>query len=74
MNFKGVQTLWKKSGKFSKILSQLELHKCEFSLAHLYARNLIPNPSVKRLGLKIIKEFEFKFKPHIPYNTNQTML
>jgi hypothetical protein len=31
MNFKGVQTLWKKSDKFTKILSQLDLHKSEFS-------------------------------------------
>jgi hypothetical protein len=32
MNFKGVQTLWEKSGKFTKILSQHGLHKSEFSL------------------------------------------
>jgi hypothetical protein len=38
MNFKGVQTLWKKSGKFTKILSQHDLDKSEFSLAHLYAK------------------------------------
>jgi hypothetical protein len=43
MNFKGVQTLggggWRKSGKFTKILAWLDLHKSEFSWAHLYARN-----------------------------------
>jgi hypothetical protein len=33
MNFKGVQTLWEKFGKFTKILSQHE-----FSWAHLYAK------------------------------------
>jgi hypothetical protein len=38
MNFKGVQTLWKKSGKFSKILSQYDLYKSEFSWAHLNAK------------------------------------
>jgi hypothetical protein len=31
MNFKGVQTLWEKSDKFTKILSQQDLHKSEFS-------------------------------------------
>jgi hypothetical protein len=34
MNIKGVQTLWEKSGKFTKILSQLVLHKSEFNWAH----------------------------------------
>jgi hypothetical protein len=29
MNFNGVQTLWEKSGKRTKILSQDDLHKCE---------------------------------------------
>jgi hypothetical protein len=38
MNFKGVQTLWKKYGKFTKILTQNDLHKSEFSWAHLYAK------------------------------------
>jgi hypothetical protein len=38
MNFKGVQTLWEKSGKLSKILAQRHLHKSEFSWAHLYAK------------------------------------
>jgi hypothetical protein len=31
LNFKGIQTLWKKSGKFSKNLYGLDLHKSEFS-------------------------------------------
>jgi hypothetical protein len=38
MNFKGVQTLWEKSGKFTKILSQHGLYKSKFSWAHLYAK------------------------------------
>jgi hypothetical protein len=38
MNFKGVQTLWGKSGKFTKILSQHGIQKSEFSWAHLYAK------------------------------------
>jgi hypothetical protein len=38
MNFKGVQTLWEKSGKFTKILPQHDLHKNEFSWAHLYVK------------------------------------
>jgi hypothetical protein len=38
MNFKGVQTLQEKSGKFTKILTQHDLHKTEFSWAHLYAK------------------------------------
>jgi hypothetical protein len=47
MNFKGVQTLWEKFVKFTKILSQFDLHKCEFSWAHLYARDLSFYASVK---------------------------
>jgi hypothetical protein len=31
MNFKGVQTLWEKSDKFTKILSQQDHNKSEFS-------------------------------------------
>jgi hypothetical protein len=46
-NFKGVQTLWQKSGKFTKILSQLDLHKGEFSWVHLYAGNLSFYTNVK---------------------------
>jgi hypothetical protein len=38
MNFKGDQTLWKKSGKFTKILPQHGIHKSEFSWARLYAK------------------------------------
>jgi hypothetical protein len=38
MNFKGAQTLWEKSGKFTKILAQHDLQKIEFSWAHLYAK------------------------------------
>jgi hypothetical protein len=38
MNFKVVQTLWKKSGKFTKILSQHGLHKSGFSWAHVYEK------------------------------------
>jgi hypothetical protein len=37
MNFKGVQTLWKKSGKFTKILSQHDVHKSELIWEHFYA-------------------------------------
>jgi hypothetical protein len=38
MNFIGVQILWEKSDKFTKILSQRDLHKSEFSWTHLYAK------------------------------------
>jgi hypothetical protein len=38
MNFKGVETLWEKSCKFTKILSHHDLHKTEFSWAHLYEK------------------------------------
>jgi hypothetical protein len=38
MNFKGAQTLWEKFGKFTKILSQHDLHKSEFSWAQLHAK------------------------------------
>jgi hypothetical protein len=38
MNFKGVQSLWGKSGKFTKNPFQLFLHKSEFSWTHLFAR------------------------------------
>jgi hypothetical protein len=47
MNFKGVQTLWEKSGKFTKILSEHDLHKSEFSWAHLDAKIWSSNTSVK---------------------------
>jgi hypothetical protein len=38
MKFKGVQTLWEKSAKFTKILYQHGLNKSEFSWAYLYAK------------------------------------
>jgi hypothetical protein len=41
MNLKRVQTLREKSGKFTKNLSQLVLHKSEFSWVHLYVRNRV---------------------------------
>jgi hypothetical protein len=47
MNFKGVQTLWEKLDKFTKILSQHGLHNGEFSFLHLYARSWSSNTCVK---------------------------
>jgi hypothetical protein len=47
MNFKGFQTLWETSSKFTKILSQHDLRKSEFRLAHLYAKIWSSNTSVK---------------------------
>jgi hypothetical protein len=47
MNFKGVRILWKKSGKFTKILSHLDIHKGEFSWVHSYTGNLSFYTSVK---------------------------
>jgi hypothetical protein len=47
MNFKGIQTLMQKFGKFTKIPSQLDLHNYEFSSVHLYARSWSSNASVK---------------------------
>jgi hypothetical protein len=47
MNFKGVRTLWEKSDKFTKNLSQLVIHINEFSWAHLYAKIWSSNTSVK---------------------------
>jgi hypothetical protein len=38
MNFKGLQTLWEKFGKFTKILAQHDIHKTEFMWAHLYGK------------------------------------
>jgi hypothetical protein len=55
MNFKGVQTLWEKSSKFTKNLYRLDPHKSEFSWAHLHARFWSSNTSVKKLGLKLKK-------------------
>jgi histidyl-tRNA synthetase len=62
MNFKGVETLWEKFEKFSKILTWLGHHKSDFSWAHLYARNLSFYTSVKWLGLNKRKEFEFEIQ------------
>jgi hypothetical protein len=47
MNFKGVQTLWEKLDKFTKILSQHGLNNGEFSFLHLYARSWSSNTCVK---------------------------
>jgi hypothetical protein len=41
MNFKGVQTLWEKSGKFTKILSQHGPDKSELKLQHKRQNELI---------------------------------
>jgi hypothetical protein len=61
MNFKGVPTLWEKSGKFTKNLSQLVLHKSEFSWAHFYARSWSSKTSVKVNWFEN-KEFEFEIQ------------
>jgi hypothetical protein len=37
LNFKRVRTFWKKSHKFTKILTSDDLHKYEFRLTHLYS-------------------------------------
>jgi hypothetical protein len=47
MNFKGLQTLWEKYDKFTKILAQQDLHKSEFSCAYLYAKIWSSKTSVK---------------------------
>jgi hypothetical protein len=47
MNFKGVQTLWEKSGKFNKILPQQGIHEREFRWAHLCAKIWSSETSVK---------------------------
>jgi hypothetical protein len=59
MNFKGVQTLFEKIYKFTKILSQHDLHKGEFSWAHLYAKFGVLQAS-KRVDSKIRNMFEFE--------------
>jgi hypothetical protein len=38
LNFKGVQTIWKKSHQFTKILPSYDLHEYEFRLTHLYVK------------------------------------
>jgi hypothetical protein len=55
LNFKGVQTLWEKSRKISKILCWLNLRNCEFNWAHLHARICSSYTSVKRHGLNLRK-------------------
>jgi hypothetical protein len=47
MNFEGIQSLWEKSGKFTKILSRQDPHKSEFRWAHLYAQIWSSKMSVK---------------------------
>jgi hypothetical protein len=62
MNFKGVQTLWEKSGKFTKILSQHDLHKSEFNWAHLYVKIGVLIQVSKLIDSKIRNEFEFEIQ------------
>jgi hypothetical protein len=62
MNSKDVQTLWEKSGKFTKYLSQLVLHKSEFIWVHLYVRIRVTHKCQKGLGLNKRKEFEFEIQ------------
>jgi hypothetical protein len=38
LNFKGVQSLWEKSQKFTKIISWHDIHYCKFILTHLYPK------------------------------------
>jgi hypothetical protein len=63
MNFKGVQILWKKSGKFTKNLSQLVIHNSEFSWTHLYATSWSSKVSAKVNWFENKKEFEFEIQP-----------
>jgi hypothetical protein len=68
LNFKGVQSYGGKSGKFTKIISELDLHEYEFSWAHLYARKKVLIQVSTWLGLsqKIrIKKIEFQTEHHI---------
>jgi hypothetical protein len=60
MNFKGLQTLWEKSGKFNKILSQHDIHKSEFSWSHLYVKIGALTQASKWIDSKIRNEFEFE--------------
>jgi hypothetical protein len=62
MNFKGVHTLWDKSGKFTKILSQHDIHKSEFSWEHLYAKIGVLIQLSKWINLKIRNDFEFEIQ------------
>jgi hypothetical protein len=64
LNFKGDQILWKKSGKFAKNLSWLDLHKCKFSWAHLYAIIWSSKTSVHRTRFELREMSLYsKFKP-----------
>jgi hypothetical protein len=38
LNFKGFQTFWGKSHKFTKILASYDLHDYEFIWPHLYSK------------------------------------
>jgi hypothetical protein len=67
MNFKGVQTFWEKSDKFYKILPWLDLHKSEFSWAHMYVRIRIRKQVPKGLSLN-------KKKRVWIWNSNLTIL
>jgi hypothetical protein len=58
MNFKGVQTLWEKSSKLTKILSQHGIHKSEFSWSHLYAKFQVPTQASKLSDSRIRNKFE----------------
>jgi hypothetical protein len=70
MNFKGVQTLWEKSDKFTKILSQYDLHKSEFSWAHLFVKIGVLTQASKWIASKIRNELEFEIPTtrHLQYN------
>ncbi len=57
-----------KSGKFSKILSWLDLHKCEFSWAHLYAKIWSSNTSFK------MNWFEYKKWVWIWYSNHTALI
>jgi hypothetical protein len=62
MNFKRVQTLCEKSGKFTKILSQHDLHKRELIWAHLYTKIGVLTQASKLIDSKIRNEFEFEIQ------------
>jgi hypothetical protein len=51
MNFKRGSNHLEKSNKFTKNFSSLDLHKSEFSWAHLYVRIRVTTQVSKRLGL-----------------------
>jgi hypothetical protein len=60
MNFKGLQTLWEKFGKFTKILAQHDIHKTEFMWAHLYGKIGVLIQASTWIDLKIRNEFELE--------------